>query len=277
MKIGLLTTAFKDKIFEELLSFARDNGFESLEIDLGIPGHYEYIAGLGEDNFNDNITKYRLSKPVFAYYENLLDQDLQVANRRIKQLYDIIDLAYGYKVPLVSILAGYPFDGRKNKEIIADVIPKVFAPILIYAKAKNVKISFEHFFQTVLKDWKDWELFFSVLPYDNAGITLDFSHLAWQGVRNYAPIISKYKDRIFHIHLKDVRFRDRLIWKIFARKNPFTFPGQGLSDWKGNLALLRKYCYEGMLSIENENKYIDKEKGFNDCRMFISCLLKECK
>ncbi|WDU82369.1 sugar phosphate isomerase/epimerase family protein [Caloramator sp. Dgby_cultured_2] len=88
---------------------------------------------------------------------------------------------------------------------------RVFSEILKYASYKNVKIMIENcpmpgwnkdgFAGTISYSPELWDKMFEIFP--ELGLNFDPSHLLWLNI-NYLYALEKYKDKIFHIHAKDV-------------------------------------------------------------------------
>ena len=89
-------------------------------------------------------------------------------------------------------------------------------------------------------------------------LLLDTGHLAFAGV-DPLRILQRYRDRVGHVHLKDVRasvVHDvRLSCASFAtavRNGVFTVPGDGSIDYAPIFATLRDMHYDGWLVVEAE-------------------------
>ncbi len=55
-----------------------------------------------------------------------------------------------------------------------------------------------------------WHKVFDILPSPNLGINYDPSHFVWQMI-DYIKPIYEFKDKIFHVHYKDIKlFQDKL-------------------------------------------------------------------
>ena len=80
-----------------------------------------------------------------------------------------------------------------------------------------------------------WRKMFELLPSDNFGINYDPSHFIWQQI-DYIKPLYEFRDKIFHIHLKDIKlFKDRLD-DVGIMGYPLDFmsqklPGLGDVDW----------------------------------------------
>jgi sugar phosphate isomerase/epimerase len=102
------------------------------------------------------------------------------------------------------------------------------------------------------------------------GFNYDPSHLGYQGV-DYVEFIYRFKDRIFHSHVKDaywsptpkpcgvfgghVNFGDpRRFWN-------FRSPGRGSVNFEEIVRALNHIGYQGPLSVEWEDSGMDREHG----------------
>ena len=151
----------------------------------------------------------------------------------------------------------------------------VWPPILDYAKEKGVKVAIENcpmLFgadqwpggQNLFTSPANWRKVFEALPYDNLGINYDPSHFIWQMI-DYIQPIYEFKDKIFHVHVKDIKlYRDRLD-QVGVMGYPLDFmspklPGLGDVDWGKYISALTDIGYNGPVCIEVE------DKAFESCR-----------
>jgi sugar phosphate isomerase/epimerase len=109
----------------------------------------------------------------------------------------------------------------------------------------------------------------------------DPSHLAYQGV-DYLGFIHAFADRVAHMHVKDVWWRDSATPSaaagIFgghtefgdpARAWDFRSPGRGKIDFEAIIRLLNHIGYEGPLSVEWEDPMMDREHGAAEAAAFV--------
>ena len=102
------------------------------------------------------------------------------------------------------------------------------------------------------------------------GFNFDPSHLGYQGV-DYVAFIEKFADRIFHVHMKDVWWSDKLTEAgVFGghtnfgdrrRHWDFRSVGRGRIDFEAVLRALNRAGYQGPLSVEWEDSGMDREHG----------------
>jgi sugar phosphate isomerase/epimerase len=99
---------------------------------------------------------------------------------------------------------------------------------------------------------------FADIPASNFGLNYDPSHLVWQGM-DYLRPLREFRDRIFHVHAKDVRVdRDRLdaVGILAAPLEYHTpkLPGLGEIDWGRFLTVLDDIGYHGPVCVEVEDR-----------------------
>jgi sugar phosphate isomerase/epimerase len=105
------------------------------------------------------------------------------------------------------------------------------------------------------------------------GFNYDPSHLAYQGV-DYIEFLRIFRDRIYHVHIKDVYFRTTPgISGVFGGHLPFgdprrywdfRTPGRGSIDFELIIRTLNEIGYEGPLSVEWEDVGMDREQGASE-------------
>ena len=64
-----------------------------------------------------------------------------------------------------------------------------------------------------------WRRMFEIIPDDNFGLNYDPSHLIWQFIDEVRPI-HEFRDRIFHVHAKDMCDRPREALPATASARP---------------------------------------------------------
>jgi len=110
------------------------------------------------------------------------------------------------------------------------------------------------------------------------GFNYDPSHLGYQGV-DYVAFIDQFSDRIYHAHMKDVWWSDRLMpagvfgghtdFGASGRFWDFRSIGRGSIDFEEIIRALNRINYSGPLSIEWEDIGMDREVGASEACTFI--------
>lgn len=280
MKIGLITSILDGMAFKEVIDFAAQTGLECLEVacwpaDGGAKRRYAGVSHIDAETLTaekaEEIKAYLKVKGVeisaLAYYPNPLDPDKTKRNTCIAHLYRLIDAAVLLDVNMITT-----FIGRIPYKTIAEnleEVKKVWAPILEYARDKGVKVAIENCPMLFTEDeWpggqnmmttpENWRKIFEILPYDNLGINYDPSHFIWQQI-DYIQPIYEFKDRIFHVHYKDIKVYPEILADVGVMALPLQYmspklPGLGDVDWGKYVSALTDIGYRGYSCIEVEDK-----------------------
>ncbi len=113
------------------------------------------------------------------------------------------------------------------------------------------------------------------------GFNYDPSHLAYQGV-DYVGFIRRFADRIYHVHMKDVWwghgtgesgvFGGHLDFTQSKRYWDFRSLGRGDVDFEEIIVALNEIGYQGPLSVEWEDGYMDRFHGATEACEFLQSL-----
>lgn len=108
------------------------------------------------------------------------------------------------------------------------------------------------------------------------GINFDPSHLLWQGV-NPCLFLRDFSDRIYHVHMKDVKIRldgragilgSHIEFGDLRRGWNFVSLGHGDVDFDGIIRELNAMRYEGPLSVEWEDSGMERMFGAKEAYEF---------
>ncbi len=110
------------------------------------------------------------------------------------------------------------------------------------------------------------------------GFNYDPSHLGYQGV-DYVEFIYRFRDRIFHAHIKDVNWSDKPTEAgVFGghsefgdrrRYWEFRSPGRGRIKFEEIIRAFNGINYNGPLSVEWEDVGMDREHGAREACDFV--------
>jgi len=279
MKFGLLTAICEGMTFEEVVDFAAENNLECLEVacwpQTGAKRRYAGVSHIDAANLTpekaDEITELCRSKGVeisaLAYYPNTLDPDLEKRASYIAHIHALIDAAAMLGVNMVTTFMGRIPD--KNFSENLEEAKKVWPPVLKHAEEKGVRIAVENcpmWFtddewpggQNIMTTPANWRKIFAEIDSPNLGINYDPSHFIWQQI-DYIKPLYEFKDKIFHVHYKDIKvYADRLA-DVGVMANPLQYmtpklPGLGDVDWGKYVSALTDIGYDGYSVIEVEDK-----------------------
>ncbi len=289
LSLGFVSAILSDKNFEQVIDFASKHHFSCVEMMCWPRGKAERrYAGVTHVNVNDlddtdieRIKAYQKEKGVFisgfGYYPNPLDPDEKKASEAIDHIKVVISAAARLDIPVVNT-----FVGRNPALPMADnlrMFAERFPEVVKFAGDKGIKIGIENcpmFFTD--DEWPGgknlayspaiWDEMFSIIPDDHFGLNYDPSHPAWMMMDPIQPIYD-FKDRLHHIHLKDVRVYKEKLDRVGILANPLEFhspkiPGLGDVPWGKFFAALTDVGYRGPCCIEVEDKaYEGSEEDVN--------------
>ncbi len=279
MKLGFVSAILDTYSFEEMMDTAAKMGFDCVEVACWPSGKAERrYAGVSHINVDDTsdeyvsyVKNYAAEKGVeissLAFYPNNLDSNLEKRQANIDHLMKVINMSSLLGVNMVTT-----FVGRMQEKTVEENIEefkKVWPAIIAFAEEKGVKVAIENCPMLFGNDqWPGgqnlattpaiWRELFSIIPSDNFGLNYDPSHFVWQMI-DYIKPIYEFKDKIFHVHYKDIKiYRDRLNeYGIMATPLKWMspkLPGLGDVDWGKYVSALTDIGYEGYTCIEVEDK-----------------------
>lgn len=100
--------------------------------------------------------------------------------------------------------------------------------------------------------------------YDNLGINYDPSHFVWQMI-DYIQPLYEFRDRIFHVHCKDIKLDREKLRRCGIMAYPLDFmhpklPGLGDVDWGAYISVLTDIGYDGYVCIEVEDRAFESSR-----------------
>jgi sugar phosphate isomerase/epimerase len=275
MQLGFVSAILGDLSLEQVLAFARDEGFACVEVMCWPPGgadrRYAGVSHLDVSDFADGraaqvrdlLGKYDVALSALGYYPNPLHPDAE--HRRVvgEHLKKVIDAARRLGVGVVNTFIGR--DPALPMEAQWPLVRGVWPPLVRHAEAAGVRLGVENCPMLFSPDeWPGgknlavspavWRQLFHELP--ALGLNFDPSHLIWQHI-DYVRCIREFGPRIVHVHAKDTRIdRDRLYERGVLGLGWHTakLPGLGEVDWAAFFAALTDAGYRGSVCIEVEDR-----------------------
>lgn len=279
MKLGLMSAALPQLSLEQLAAWASQNRFGMLEIACWPKGRSDRryasvthidVATLdkaGAQEINELIEQHGLEISSLGYYPNPLHPDSDHRTEVIEHLKKVIVAAEMLHVPIVGTFVGRNKDATFEANL--DQFAQIWPPIVKFAADHGIKIAIENCPMIFSNDeWPGgnnlainpqiWRKMWEIIPDQNFGLNLDPSHLVWQFI-DYTRVVHDFKDRIFHVHAKDMRIdREQLYqrgimsagmgWQIPR------LPGLGEVNWAQFISALYEVGYDYVVSIEHEDR-----------------------
>ena len=285
MKLGFVSSILAEETFEQTIDFASRHGFRCVELACWPKGKAERryagvthidVASLDDEKIayiKDYCAKRNVEISSLAFYPNTLDADPERRQAAVDHLKKVIDASAKLGVGLVTTFIGRV--ENLNVEDNLKVVGQVWPSILEEAKAKGVRIGIENcpmLFgpdqwpggQNLFTSPANWDRIFEVLPYDNLGINYDPSHFVWQ-MMDYIQPIYDYKDKIFHVHIKDIKLYPEKLKRVGIMAYPLDYmspklPGLGDVNWSRYISALTDIGYDGPVCLEIEDRAFEKTR-----------------
>lgn len=280
LDLGFASAILPNKSLEEVLDFAHQKGFACVEI-MCWPSQnsdtrrYAGVSHIAVDQLDDaslvKLKGYLDQHPVkisaLGYYPNPMDPDEKLGAFYREHIKKIIKAAAKLGIHRVNTFVGR--DYHKSVSYNIAKFKEVWPEIIQLADQLNIKIGIENcpmFFTD--DEWpggknlattpKIWDELFSIIPSANFGLNYDPSHMVWQ-MMDYLYPIYHYKEKLHHIHLKDVRIYREKLDRVGIMANPLEYhspklPGLGEINWGQFISALNDVRYRGPIVIEVEDK-----------------------
>jgi sugar phosphate isomerase/epimerase len=297
MQLGFVSAILADQTLEQVLTFARDEGFACVEVMCWPPGRADRryagvthldITALSAERIGQVQELLRRTGVTFSalgYYPNPLDPDPAHRHTVSEHLKKVIDAAAQLQVPLVTTFIGR--DPALSWEAQWPRVREVWPSLVRHAEAKGVRLAIENCPMLFSADeWpggknlaatpQSWQRLFEELPGTTVGVNFDPSHLIWQQI-DIPRSIRELGPRILHAHAKDTRIdRDRLhqVGILGLGWQTPRLPGLGEVCWSAFFAALNDIGYRGPLCIEVEDRayegsLADRQRSLRQSKRFL--------
>jgi sugar phosphate isomerase/epimerase len=279
MKLGFVSAILPELSLREVAEFAAETGFDCVELMCWPPSKAERrYAGVTHIDVTDfgpkqvaEVQSIMQSAGVeisgLGYYPNPLAPDRDEAAKYVAHLRKVIEASAALGVYVVNT-----FIGRDWTKSVDDNWPRfceTWKPLLALADQHRVRIGIENCPMLFTRDeWPGgknlgttpaiWRRMFAEIPSPNFGLNFDPSHCIWQQM-DYLKPLREFRDRLMHIHAKDVRLdQDRLDdVGIMAHPNEYhapKLPGLGDVNWGRFFSVLSDVGYRGPVCVEVEDR-----------------------
>jgi sugar phosphate isomerase/epimerase len=283
LKLGFVSAILPELSLEQVLAFARDEGFACVEAMCWPVGRAERkfagvthvdvtrLTPMQANDINALCVRHEVSLSGLGYYPNPLDPDPEVARRCIAHLKKVIVAAE--KLGLKNVNT---FVGRDWTRSVDDNWPRflrTWRPLIAFAEDHGIKVGIENCPMLFTRDeWPGgknlmttpaiWRRAFSDIPSRNFGLNYDPSHFVLQRMDPASPL-REFQDKLFHLHAKDVKIRRDRINDVGVFAPPLEWhqpriPGYGDMDWGQFMGALMETSYRGPVCIEVEDDTFGK-------------------
>ena len=285
MKLGIVSAIYDGFTFEDAVENAVSNGCKCMEVACWPQGkaerRYAGVSHIDVDNTSADYIAYikdfcaekGIEISSLAFYPNTMDGNIEKRNGAIEHLKKVINMSALLGVNTVTTFIGR--DQTKTVEENLELFKEIWPPIIKFAEQKGVKVAIENCPMLFgAEQWPGgqnlfttpalWRKMFEMLPSDNFGINYDPSHFIWQQI-NYIKPLYEFKDKIFHVHFKDIKLYPDRLNEVGLMGYPLDYmspklPGLGDVDWGKYVSALTDIGFNGYACIEVEDKAFESSK-----------------
>jgi len=279
MKLGFVSAILPDLTLEEILAFAAETGYESVEVMCWpverATRRYAGVTHIDVTPFAATdaarvqalIAQHGIAISALGYYPNPLSADPQEAQTAVSHLKGVINAAALLGTPAVNT-----FVGRDPGKTLDENWPRflsVWTDLIAFAEAKQVRVGIENCPMYFTGDeWPAgknlaispavWRRMFEAIPSPCFGLNYDPSHFVWQQM-DYLKPLREFGPRLFHIHAKDVRLDRHRLDEVGILATPLEYhqpklPGLGEIAWGRFFSELGAAGYQGHVAVEVEDR-----------------------
>lgn len=311
MKIGLFTDSLDDLAFEAALDWSVENGIEAVEIGTGnfSPSpHFDREATLASEErqqeFAEAIEARGLTLSALNCNGNPLDPDPERQQSSQNTLRQTIELMGKLGGGIVVTMSGCPGDlggGHYPNWVTCcwqpeyvDLVERQWDEVIVpywdqlgqVARENDVRIAIEMHPGQAVYNTRTLLRLRQLVGAETLGANLDPSHLFFQNMDPVTVVRALGQGGVFHTHAKDTRINgSEMALNGSLDPRPMITPGEraweyvtlgyghGESFWRGFLAALRMGGYDGVLSIEHEDRLMSAKEGIRKSVEFLRPLV----
>jgi len=286
MQLGFVSAILPDLSFDHVFETASRIGFDCVEVCCWPVGKAERrYAGVSHINVSSlcektvaeiHATMARTGVQIsgLGYYPNPLSPVAGEAETAVAHLHGVIEAASRLGLTRVNT-----FVGRDWTKSVDDNWPQfleTWTPIIRFAEKHGVKIGIENCPMLFTADeWPGgknlavnpeiWTRMFADIPSEFFGLNYDPSHMIWQHMDYLSPM-REFRDRLFHIHAKDVRLDPQRLDRVGILAHPNRYhtpklPGMGDVNWGKFFSTLTDSGYRGPVCVEVEDRAWEASLG----------------
>lgn len=279
MQLGFVSAILPELPLAEVVAFAAEVGYDCVELMCWpvskAERRYAGVTHVDATDFTsgkaDEVRRIVADAGVaisgLGYYPNPLAPNREESDLAVSHLRKVIQAA-----ALLGLKTVNTFIGRDWTKSVDDNWPRmleVWKPLVKFAEGNGIRVAIENCPMLFGRDeWpggkniatspKLWRRLFEDVGSASLGLNYDPSHMIWQQM-DYLKPMREFKERLFHVHAKDVRMdRDRLDQVgILAHPSEYhtpKLPGMGDVNWGQFFSVLTDVGYQGPVCVEVEDR-----------------------
>jgi len=279
MQLGFVSAILPDLSLAEVTRFAGQAGYDCVELMCWpvskAERRYAGVTHVEVTDFTsakaDEVRRIMADAKVqisaLGYYPNPLAPSAAESELATAHLRKVIQAA-----ALLGLKTINTFIGRDWTKSVDDNWPRLletWKPLVKFAEGHGIRIGIENCPMLFSRDeWpggkniatspKLWRRLFSDIGSASLGLNYDPSHMIWQHM-DYLQPMREFKDRLFHIHAKDVRLDRQRLNEVGILAHPSEYhtpklPGLGDVNWGQFFSVLTDVGYAGSVCVEVEDR-----------------------
>lgn len=279
MQLGFVSAILPDLTLPEVLKTGHSIGYGCVELMCWPVGRaerrYAGVTHIDVNNLSSEsireirqlLADHQMSISGLGYYPNPLTPDEAESSAAVTHIMKVIDAAAELGLKVMNTFVGR--DPAQTIDKQWGRFLKTWTPIVAHAEQCGVRVGIENCPMSFGDDeWPGgknlavspavWRRMFSDIPSMAWGLNFDPSHFVLQ-MMDYCGILHEFKDRLVHVHAKDVRIDHQKLnqYGVFAFPKLWhspKLPGMGDVNWGQFLGTLADTGYDGSLVVEVEDR-----------------------
>ncbi len=279
MQLGYVSAILPELSFDQICEVGAEEGYDCIEVMCWPPGKAERryagvthidVASLDDAlmaEIRESVERHGVQISALGYYPNPLSPDEDEARIAQDQIRRVIRGAQALGLETVNTFVGR--DWTLSVEENWPNFLSVWRPLIAFAEDCGVRVGIENCPMTFTRDeWPGgknlafspaiWRRMFEDIPSASFGLNYDPSHPTWMHMDAVAPL-REFRDRVFHVHAKDVRIDRHLLNDVGILAYPLQFhtpklPGLGDVNWGQFFSTLTSTGYDGPVCVEVEDR-----------------------
>ena len=260
-KCACIDTLYTELEWKDRFQAAKNDGFDAVEFwdwrirDLDETRKAAQEAGIAISGFNGDAD-YSLVDPQHEEVEKDFRAQLEFLKAMGAKVIGASEQSYSVQGQENTPVFGHKYVMNDQEwDIFCDGMNRLGK---IAKEEYGIALTFHHHMGTVVQDPDEVERMMANTDPEYVSLLFDTGHFTYCGA-DPLEMVTKYVDRIKHVHLKDIRpevvekvKKENLSFLQGVRMGTFTVPGDGCIDFEPIFKVLEENNYEGYMLVEAE-------------------------
>ena len=260
-KCACIDTLYTELEWKDRFQAAKNDGFDAVEFwdwrirDLDETRKAAQEAGIAISGFNGDAD-YSLVDPQHEEVEKDFRAQLEFLKAMGAKVIGASEQSYSVQGQENTPVFGHKYVMNDQEwDIFCDGMNRLGK---IAKEEYGIALTFHHHMGTVVQDPDEVERMMANTDPEYVSLLFDTGHFTYCGA-DPLEMVTKYADRIKHVHLKDIRpevvekvKKENLSFLQGVRMGTFTVPGDGCIDFEPIFKVLEENNYESYMLVEAE-------------------------